>query len=161
MTIEEPRTAIPNTEKLLAMTPGPELDALIHEHVFGQCPHIWKWAPPELDEEGFEVDHGDYPPKVCRLCGKQVAGLGFQVNGKPDCPRYSEDEMTVGLILGRLSKMNLYVWLRRFSNNGLWVSMVAGSDFQAGSDVRAASLNVALCLSVLCWLNGSWWTVQG
>jgi hypothetical protein len=68
-----------------------ELDALIHEKLFGKCPHEWKQKHPG-------VYHGNNK-MVCQKCGDET--IRTMANA---CPQYSTSPGACSLVLDEIER---------------------------------------------------------
>ena len=143
------------------MTRSPDelrrIDAKVAE-AMGLCPHLYEYYEPEktycetckMQLTGFYDD--DHRCIRCRVCGKEVRGLRYRVNGQPDCLHYTTSWSAAGQVVDRIDEqgkfyVELYNDASGYSLDLTPIRLEDEADFVWGD--RAPSGPEAICLGFL------------
>lgn len=122
------------------MNEGRELDAIVHEKIFGKCGHVLSIY--KKDNRNWSDDYTTYRCKKCKT--ETFRGLSYH-EGKTVCPQYSTDIADAWLVLDYLEN-NGYEYNLVFESNYYMLDLYRnGYKFQG--DAETAPL--AICIAAL------------
>jgi hypothetical protein len=121
------------------MKAGRELDALIHEKIFGKCAHVLH-AFKKDNKNSWMSDYTYYRCKKCK--DGTYSGLLYS-EGKILCPQYSTNIADAWLVVEKMQEKGWLVSIRNFPK---WTCEIC---FYDPIIVYAETAPLAICLAAL------------